>query len=266
MSLAAAYMFGVKQGVDALFLDEFTGSSGAWSLRKLKSTSDKVIRVRRTSDNLENDFAESEINDGTLTTFCASTNGRVKVIYDQIGSNNFTMTSFSNQGEIVTNGSLNLLNGKPIILRKNDACGYLSTYAPNSGSTVKNILFVGNLTNFNNAVLLGSANGDDDVFLARALDTRFGVHSQLTFTDQKKNGLAFNPTTRTEVRNQTENQFLYSNNVNFNFAVNNIGLGYRSGSQSYGYGMFSFQELIIFENTTDISDKQIAINNEYSIY
>tara|TARA_R110000796_G_C14446536_1_gene422918 strand:+ start:23 stop:817 length:795 start_codon:yes stop_codon:yes gene_type:complete len=264
MSLAAAYIFGRKQGVD-LFLDAFTGSSGAWSLRKLKSTSNKVIRVRRTSDNTQNDFSELEINDGTLVSFCGVGSGRVSIIYDQIGSNNFTNTVSNRQGEIVTNGILNTLNGKPIILRKDGNTGYTSTFAPNNGVTVKNILYVGNLSIYNTAVLFGSSNGINDIFLAASTDTTSNVNNNVTVTNQRKNSSSFTPTTRQQVLNETANQFLLSSNIDFNFEFNLLSLGYRFQSP-FNFGMFHFQELVIFENTTDISGKETAINNNYSIY
>jgi hypothetical protein len=96
-----------------LFLNKFGGASVALSLRKLKDTSTNVVRVRRSSDNLEQNFTATQITDGTLTTFCGAGDGFVPIWYDQ--SRNFfnaVQTVASKQPKIVSLGSLIFLDGK----------------------------------------------------------------------------------------------------------------------------------------------------------
>jgi hypothetical protein len=67
-----------------------------------------VIRVRRSSDNSEQDFTPSEITDGTLTTFTGAGDGYVTKFYDQTRNYfNLFNTSAGNQAKIVTSGILN---------------------------------------------------------------------------------------------------------------------------------------------------------------
>ena len=111
-------LLGAGQGQNTNYiLDLYSGASVAYSLRKLKSTTTNVVRVRRSSDNAEQDFRASQITDGTLIIFCGSGDGFVTVWYDQSSNNlNITQNSASRQPKIVNAGSLILNNSKPSIL------------------------------------------------------------------------------------------------------------------------------------------------------
>jgi len=89
-----------------------------FSLRNLVTGySGSIVRVRRSSDNTEQNFTATEITDGTLTTFVgAGNNGFVTTWYNQVsGRPNLTQTTNASQPKIVTSGSLNTINGKPTI-------------------------------------------------------------------------------------------------------------------------------------------------------
>jgi hypothetical protein len=97
-------------------LDTYPGASAAYSLRDLASASlgSAVVRVRRSSDNTEQDFTAEEITDGTLTTFTGANDGFVAIWYDQSGnSNNLIQNSALTQLLIVISGELILNNGLP---------------------------------------------------------------------------------------------------------------------------------------------------------
>ena len=99
-------------------LDIYPDASVAFSLRNLKDSQsgNPVIRIRRASDNTEQDFIAEEIIDGTLATFCSGTDGLVATWYDQSdNSNNLVQPSAVNQPKIVTNGVVSLLGTKPEI-------------------------------------------------------------------------------------------------------------------------------------------------------
>lgn len=51
-------------------LADYPGAAAAYSLRNLIDTTTSVVRVRRSSDNTEQDFTSAEITDGTLIDFC----------------------------------------------------------------------------------------------------------------------------------------------------------------------------------------------------
>ena len=97
-------------------LADYPGASAAYSLRNLIDTTTNVVRVRRSSDNLERDFTAAEITDGTLTTFTGANDGFVTTWYDQSGSGlDVSNPTAITQPSIVVSGVLNTLGGKPTI-------------------------------------------------------------------------------------------------------------------------------------------------------
>jgi hypothetical protein len=100
-----------------LLLDLYPSASVAYSLRKLRTAySGSAIRVRRSSDNAEQDFGfvGGDLDTASLLTFCGSGNGFVTTWYDQSGNaNNGVQTTAANQPQIVTSGVVNRINSKP---------------------------------------------------------------------------------------------------------------------------------------------------------
>jgi hypothetical protein len=139
-------------------LDEFSGAAAAYSLRDLTFLrGGPVVRVRRSSDNTEQDFTAAQVTDGTLTTFCGAGNGFVRTWYDQSGSgNHVAQTATGSQPQIIVSGVLNLLNTKPA-LKFNGSSSFLSG---------GNILNVGS-NSFNTFVFSELAN--DNTLFAKAL-------------------------------------------------------------------------------------------------
>jgi hypothetical protein len=104
--------------VSPYVIDLYQGSAAAYSLRKLSYNTTDVIRVRRSSDNAEDDFTADEITDGTLLSWVgntASDNGFVTTWYDQAGSNSATQGSAASQPKIVDAGVLVEENGRPAV-------------------------------------------------------------------------------------------------------------------------------------------------------
>jgi hypothetical protein len=66
--------------------------------------------VRRSSDNAEQDigFANNVLDTASLLSFCGAGNGFVTTWYDQVGSNNATQTTTTQQPRIVNSGSLDV--------------------------------------------------------------------------------------------------------------------------------------------------------------
>ena len=123
----------------SLLLDDLTGSTGGFSLRKLKSSySGSAIQVRRASDNSTQDigFVNNELDTTTLSSFCSGTDGFVTIWYDQSGNGyDLTQSTSVNQFKIVNSGSIYTVNGKPAFFGNED---YLenSTKTASSTSTV----------------------------------------------------------------------------------------------------------------------------------
>jgi hypothetical protein len=101
-----------------LLLDTYSGAAAAYSLRNLTILSDApVVRVRRSSDNAEDDFFASEISQGgRLTTFTGAGNGFVRTLYDQSGNGNHaSQPTTAAQPQIVSSGTLVTSNTNPAI-------------------------------------------------------------------------------------------------------------------------------------------------------
>jgi hypothetical protein len=101
-----------------LLLDIYTNAASAYSVRQLRvSYTGPAIRVRRSSDNVEQDIyfdVNGNLNTSALTSFCSGTNGFVTTWYDQSGNaRNATQTTAANQPQIVSSGVVYLENGKP---------------------------------------------------------------------------------------------------------------------------------------------------------
>ena len=102
---------------DPQLLDAYPGAAAAYSLRNLSwSYGGPVVRVRRSSDNTEQDFTATQVTDGTLTTFCGAGDGFVRTWYDQSGNGrDVDQATTTQQPRIVSGGSLLTKNSKPTL-------------------------------------------------------------------------------------------------------------------------------------------------------
>lgn len=96
-----------------------TGLESAWSsARKLRAAySGPVIRVRRSSDNAEQDFSGSgslgAVSVAAIESFCGAGNGFLTALYDQSGNGrNLVQATTTIQPQIVTSGVAATLNGR----------------------------------------------------------------------------------------------------------------------------------------------------------
>jgi len=103
--------------LEALLLDTYSGAAAAYSLRKLRTAyTGNAIRVRRASDNTEQDigFSGENLDTLSLTSFCSGTNGFVTTWYDQSGNGrDATQSTGANQPQIVSSGSVLTENSVP---------------------------------------------------------------------------------------------------------------------------------------------------------
>lgn len=127
-------------------LQTYTGSSAAFSIRKLTDSASFCMRIRRSSDNATQDIgfqADGLIDTGSLLTFVGSNTGYVTTWYNQVDyENNAIVPPATSIQEpyIVSSGSLMTLNGKPSVFynalagifaiktKLTDASGLWSTY------------------------------------------------------------------------------------------------------------------------------------------
>jgi hypothetical protein len=98
----------------------FPNVLAAYSLRLLNANISSVIRVRRSSDNSEQDFSAVQILNGHLTSFCGTGDGFVTTWYDQSGNGHHQSRAAQNQQpSIVLGGIVNTLNGRPCVVLDN---------------------------------------------------------------------------------------------------------------------------------------------------
>lgn len=100
-----------------LILDTYgTNLYAAYSLRLLRNSySGACVRVRRSSDNAEQDFGfvDNVVDMASIISFCGAGNGFVTTWYDQSGlSKNVTQATAGNQPQIVASGVAYTTSGK----------------------------------------------------------------------------------------------------------------------------------------------------------
>ena len=124
-----ASMKKLPSGGASLILDNYSGAVVAYSLRKLSNTyTGNCIRVRRSSDNAEQDFGFSSgvLDTASLLTFVGAGSGFLVTWYDQSGNGtNAVQSTANNQNRIVRLGSLITMTGNSLPIIKNPAAeGY----------------------------------------------------------------------------------------------------------------------------------------------
>lgn len=96
-------------GVSATYLDQLaTLPVSVLSLRKLYSTATNCIRIRRSSDNAEQDigFSSNSIDTGAISSFVGANSAFVVTWYDQSGNSlHATQATAANQPRIVNAGT-----------------------------------------------------------------------------------------------------------------------------------------------------------------
>lgn len=98
-------------------LDIYPGAAGAWSLRKLSGGTAEVVRVRRSNDDAEANFAAEDVTGGALEAWVGAGNdGFVVTLFDQSGhSRHATQGTPGVQPRIVISGDLVTGNGHPAL-------------------------------------------------------------------------------------------------------------------------------------------------------
>ena len=275
--------------VAQLLLDLFPDAAAAYSLRKLRNSySGSAIRVRRSSDNTEQDigFVNNELDTVSLLSFVGSNTGFVIEWYDQSGNNNDSInTTVSTQPKIVDSGSVIMQGSKPAIHFDNDwmmnnskASSSTSTMflAHKGTSTNKNIAVVGLKANNgdaqvgvfywdNQCIGLNAWNGDSwgfDItnaqFNSPTLITVLIKEGNIT-TNGSKYFANSNEKSLTQKRGSTNLNTVISDGLF-------IGRGPTLGTET-GDGLY--QELVIYDDDYSIQNRsgiETNINNHYSIY
>lgn len=110
--------FRFQSAPSASYLLDTYSSEGGYSMRKISSTATNCIRVRRSSDNAEQNigFVGNDLDTTSLLSFVGANDGFVTTWYDQSGNGRDAVTGFAIvQPRIVNAGVLETKNTKPAI-------------------------------------------------------------------------------------------------------------------------------------------------------
>jgi hypothetical protein len=253
-----------------LLLDEYPNAAAAYSLRELSNASvgSAVVRVRRSSDNAEQDFTATEITDGTLTTFTGANDGFVTVWYDQSGNSVNTVQATANlQPILVASGILNIDNGKPYLLYDGQ---YVVLEANNTGIISNNgsIFATYNSSDTNTGILLNAYGASLGVMELNSTSTaNIGAFTSAT---HYTNGNLLTGTTRGDFYNSRvlgQDVLTTTSNVTGSMLNNYI--------QPYAYkgipglnAICKAKEFIIYpsDQSANRTGIETNINAEYTIY
>ena len=249
-------------------LDEFgTDLHIGLALCKLSASySGSCIRVRRSSDNTEQDigFDGDWLDEAALLSFCGSGNGFVHTRYDQSGGGrDFLNTTNSEQPQIVASGSIYTKNGKPAIYYGGGVKKLkLASYSPVSTAQFYSVHYLDSDTS-----VMWSKNAEGSFYLAVAEngsgstpDGNAGSPSYFV------NGSSVSATRDSLYDNQINVQKLLSiRSVATNAgAWTNLIDSYDFGG--YEYGGYRQLDVIYHSHTEARADIEALINENYGIF
>jgi hypothetical protein len=162
------------------FVDLFGQPAAAYSLRRLSSTATNCIRVRRSSDNAEQDIgfvgsaADSAIDTTDLLTFVGAGNdGFVTTWYDQsTNGRNATQTTAGNQPRIVNSGSVITENSNPAMEMVNSSGQLLTATIPQT--TQSSFITYRNKTSGNDSTFVIPFCSTNDGGIFHGVKSQFG--------------------------------------------------------------------------------------------
>ena len=278
-----SYFQGLKvvsqQKVEALLLDLYPADA-AYSFRKLRSNyTGAAIRVRRSSDDAEQDIgfdANNDLDTAALLDFVGSGNGFVTTFYNQgSGTSNAVNTQNVRQSRIVIGGVLQTKNNKPASLTPDVANG--------------NNRYNFNSNNINTVSLVYSRNDVNTVEYLCGLDISGGIYADGTSTGV--NGFGFADSLSASNSNlgrdfdqhisifstkKTNNAFIFvddsaeinadtiiASEFNFRSLLSRFDL---TGNNITFIGFF--QEAVFFseDHTNDLVGIRNNINNYYNVF
>ena len=199
-------------------LDTYTGAESAIGLfRMRKGYQGPLIRVRRASDNTEQDIGYVEstgaLDETALTTFCSGTDGFVTVAFDQVtgAAVHYVQTTVANQPKIVTSGVVEKDGSSRPIMRF-DGTDTLAGNAPKAlDASPFSVFMRGRMTTTGNAsVFINNSSSQalqNNRLLNNGVAITYGtsavtgdctlscVADGATLTQVWQNGTALNPTT-----------------------------------------------------------------------
>jgi len=275
-----------------LFLDQYTGASGAYSLRKLRTAyTGSAVRVRKdTTGQPEQDigFVGNDLDTASLKSFLNARSGFVVTWYDQsTNGRNATQATQANQPRIALTGTIERIAGEPSVFfdGSNDnlrADGVASDFT-GEDKPITSITVV-NKTNNNttgNYMAFGRSTNDNPFIQINLTNTAtygFNLRDDNSIAASRGGGTYSANTTYLIYSNSSGlSVSIYSNNntITSSSAYNigaitldrfTIGALTRIGLANYFGGYISENIIYASDRGSDRSGMQTNINTYYGIY
>ena len=274
--------------VTPLLLDTYGGAAVAYSLRKLSSTySGSAIRVRRSSDNAEQDigFVSGDLDTSSLLSFVGANNGFITTWYDQSGnSRDAEQSSNTNQPQIVLSGSVVMVDGNPsiqfdgnntyFVISSNitgEGFSIYTTFKANSQDPAQDGWLFDNLTSYGRGLLhddylsgrvtlISDTSATTPIRVRSSIDTNLNLITGIIDNDNS------NGTMEIFKNSISEDSFTGIISYEENLFTQYIGAGTSSPNEVFNGNIL---ELIVYTGSDLFSDRvgiETNINDYYSIY
>ena len=251
-------------------LNDYSGAAAAYSLRLLDNTySGNAIKVRRSSDNAEQDiaFVNNELDTASLETFAGSGDAFVTTWYDQSGNGvDAANASASSQPKIVSSGSTILENGKATLECNGNSQLKFSKINTASSSSFVSVTY----NDTTDKMLYGTHDNTQDFFWiyssaqVRVRESNFQTTLNIAISGQSNTSI---------FRNNTNNLFISNNGSLSSVSSTDSSMGINTIMNGYNGTPFAlngtFQEFILWSNSDESTNRtgiETNINDFYSIY
>lgn len=261
MSIKLGILASSMQQAAPLLLDTYPGAFAAYSFRKLRTAyTGSCLRVRRSSDNAETNigFSSGVLDTTALTTFVGANNGFITIWYDQSGNGrNQIQITAANQPQIVSSGSVIVVNGKPAY-SLNGTSQYLNLSAGITGSNLSII----QVFKINDNSFITNFGGTTYVMFGFTIS--FAADGITVNSRYKNNVLLSTPDALQVTSNYGNNTQILSSAYYGAVNFNQIGFG---NSTTYPL-LGNCQELVVYLSNQSANNTGINsnINSYYTIY
>ena len=292
MILASNGIISVSRGLSYIApLDNYTGATAAYSLRKLSTVyNGNAITVRRSSDNASQGVgftSSGSLDTSSLLAFVGSNSGYVTIWHDQSGNGyDIAQVTSSGQPMIVNAGSLIYSSGSLCMQfdGNDDHLTMLNSVFSGTNKPISTYQVLDYSTlRYNESLTISRESGPSACEFIIPFRSDSNISHGLSWRDSgctiKSNSFG-TPTTGKQLLSQWSNGIITSSNKNAvnlvsnynisvgNIVLNNITIGALKRNTISGYAHMKSIEVIIYptDESSNVTGMESNINSFYSIY